>query len=143
MRSMMIALAMIGGLLALGCAEPEPEEDWTHAEAYFECFFGAYGPYVDGLTVKNDQAIAEAVTHARKQCHVPSRGALKSAEQGRRTEALRACLLQAEEIISTTYGEQIDLTQLQVGWVPMLQFNVCQPHRTDRINSHLDGSEAS
>ena len=140
MKLLVTLLLVVAFLVAVGCAEPE--EDWTHAEAYLDCFFGHYQPYIEGLAVKDDDAIAEAVIHARKQCHLPSRGALKSAETGRRTDALRACLLQAEELIETRHGEQIDLKQLQFGWLAMLQFNVCQPNRTDRFNPHLDGSEA-
>ena len=140
MKLLVTLILLVAFLVAVGCAEPE--EDWRPAETYLDCFFDAYQPYLDNQTEKNDEAISEAVIHARKQCHVPSRGALKAAETGRGTDALRTCLLRAEELIETRHGEQIDLTKLQAGWVPMLQLNVCQPNRTDRINSHLDGSEA-
>ena len=137
MKLLVTLLLVVALLVAVGCAERE--EDWTHAEAYFECFFGAYQPYLEGLAAKNDEAIAEAVIHARKQCHVPSRGALKSAEAGD-FDANKTCILQAEQLMATKYGDRIDLDSMG-GWRFMLESFVCKPDL--RVNPHLDGSEAS
>lgn len=134
MTKLLVTLLLVAAfLVAVGCAEPE--EDWTHAETYLDCFFGAYQPYLDSQIERNDEAIAEAVTHARKQCHVPSRGALRGAEEWG-TEIHHTCIVKAGELMAENHGDQIDLDRLG-GWHSMLASYVCSPEK--RTRPHLDG----
>ena len=142
----LIAFVVLACLATLGCAA-DPEEDWTHAEAYFECFFDAYESQLDGLAFRNDSHI-EALTYARTQCHVPPRGAVRSVEQiystcnnygwssqrcqSKNPSEINKCHSQAESIIQSTYGE-FESTA-------MLTSHVCYPDY--RSSPQLDGSEA-
>lgn len=152
-RPATIAFVVLACLVVLGCTA-EPEEDWSYAEAYFECFFDAYE--VNLGQAQGESAVDDAAWQARKQCHVPPRGAVRSAEAAEKkcnehgwtsehcnqedVKEISLCYSQAESLIMESYSGQADMQPLETGWTAILTQHVCHPD--SRLNPELDGSEA-
>ena len=150
-KRLLIAFGVLACLGAFGCAQPE--EDWTHAEAYFECFFGAYAAHLG--QGQDESSVDDAVWQARKQCHVPPRGAVRTSENGfylcnehgwtsnrcnSQDFRMSDCYNQAESLIKQRYSGDVDMQLLATGWTAMLTQHVCHPDY--RLNPELDGAEA-
>lgn len=146
MRTVLL-LAVGACLVALGCSTAEAEEDWTHAQVYIECFYGAY--QTESLTLS---AFDEALLSARKQCHVPPRGAIKSLEERHmdciegEEEPTERCSSEATGIVecyqkaNALMGKYKLLPDLKAHQTVLR--NVCSPDSKYRLDKHLDGSEA-